>query len=106
MIRIFDKETGESVELDVSVEFAKVAIAKYIKELERGREYNKKRYVSTGKPIGRPKKASEPAKPEPKPDPKPEPEPKRWGRPRKYQFSGIQQNQKIDELLFCVKLKE
>jgi hypothetical protein len=102
MIRIFDKESGESVELDVSVEFAKISIGRYIKELERGREYNKKRYVSTGKPIGRPKKV-----PVPEPVPEPEPEPtRRWGRPRKYEFSGIEKNQKIDELLFCVKLKE
>jgi len=85
MIRIFDKVTGESVELDVSVEFATVSIRRYIKELEREKEYNKKRYVSTGKPVGRPKKEI----PVPVPEPVPEPEPipaKKWGRPRKYEF--------------------
>jgi hypothetical protein len=105
MIRIFDKLTGESFESEVSVEFVKTAIARYIRQLEIGRERGKKRYVSTGKPVGRPKKAPEP-EPTPEPEPEPEPKLKPWGRPRKYQFPGIQQNQKIEELLFCVKLKE
>ena len=90
MIRIFDKETGESVEFDITVEFAKVSIARYIKELERGREYNKKRYVSSGKPIGRPKKEVLEPEPEPEPPAEPIPVPRRWGRPRKYEFTYVE----------------
>jgi hypothetical protein len=85
MIRIFDKVTGESVELDITLQFATVSIGRYMKELDRNREYNKKRYVSTGKPAGRPRKVVEPV-PEPVVEPEPIPV-RKCGRPRKYEFT-------------------
>jgi hypothetical protein len=84
MIRIFDKTSGESIELDVSVEFARLSIERYIQYLHKNREYNKKRYVPTGKPAGRPRKNLEVL---PEPEPEQEVPVRKSGRPRKYEFT-------------------